>query len=57
LALLSRRTFVGEPLSLADIAAWCGCSKTTIYKIEQAALKKIRAAVNDLPFASDDAPL
>jgi DNA-directed RNA polymerase sigma subunit (sigma70/sigma32) len=50
LALLSIANRDGDermPLSLAEIAAWCGCSKATVHKIEQAALEKLRAAARD----------
>jgi len=40
-------------LSLEDIAAWADCDKSYIHRLEQSALKKLRAAVvNDLPEAS-----
>ena len=42
LALLSLIAKPGVPLSQEDIAAWCGCSRTTIYLIEKSALKKMR---------------
>lgn len=29
-----------EPLTLEDIAAWCGCPPSTIHRIEMAALRK-----------------
>lgn len=42
LALLSLAARPGVPLTLEDIAAWCGCHKNAIYLIEQNALKKLR---------------
>lgn len=38
----------GQTRSLAEIAAFCDCSKGTILFIEQKALRKLRAAVEPL---------
>ncbi len=40
LALLSVLRKPGEALTLEDIAAWCDCPPSTIYRIEKEALKK-----------------
>jgi hypothetical protein len=42
LALLSIVRKPGECLSSEDIAAWCGCARTSIQDIEQRALRKVR---------------
>ena len=40
LALLSIARRPGEALTLEDIAAWCGCRPSTIFRIQTAAMKK-----------------
>ncbi len=50
LALLSLAALPGTPLDQADIAAWCGCSRSNIWEIEQRALRKLR---NRLRFMND----
>ena len=45
LAILSVLANPGEPLTLDDIAAWCGCSRQAIENIERRALKKLRNAL------------
>ena len=45
LALLSLVAQPGVPLTQQDIAAWCGCTRSNIYNIEQSALKKLRNAL------------
>jgi hypothetical protein len=44
LAVLSVLREPGETFSVAEIAAWCGCSPAWIAQIEQTALKKLRRA-------------
>ena len=41
LALLSCLAKPGHSLSITDIAAWCGCSRSKIHSLEKAALKKL----------------
>jgi hypothetical protein len=40
--LLSILRQPGEPLTLEDIAAWCDCEPSTIYRIQMSGLKKAR---------------
>jgi CRP-like cAMP-binding protein len=47
MALLRRRNISGIILSHEDIAAWCGCSKSTVFRIERQALKKARKILSD----------
>ena len=42
LALLTCLRRPGEPLTRDDIAAWCGCSGSYIWSIEQRALAKLK---------------
>ena len=42
LALLSCLLVPGERLTTEDMAAWCGCSRSAIKRIEQRALRKVR---------------
>jgi hypothetical protein len=49
LALLACRREPGTRFSHAEIAAWCGCSKSYIYRLEKQALVKIKKSlVNEL---------
>jgi hypothetical protein len=41
LSILSILARPGEPLTLQDIAAWCGCSHSAIQKIERRAIAKL----------------
>lgn len=50
LALLSVIALPGIQYTQDEIAAWCGCTNSAIYQIEQKALKKLR---NRLRFCSD----
>ncbi len=50
LALLSILAKPCVPLDQADIAAWCGCSRSMIFQIEHRALRKLR---NRLRFIKD----
>lgn len=43
LALLQIRAEPGARMTRDDIAAWCGCTPTTIYLIEKKAIEKLRA--------------
>ena len=45
LALLSAVAEPGVSYTYDEIAAWCGCTNSAIYLIEQRALKKIRNAL------------
>ena len=42
LSLLACLRKPGETLTTHDIAAWCGCSRTAIQRIEERALRKVR---------------
>ncbi len=42
LAILSATTQPGERRSVREIAAYCGCTSTYIFQIEQRALRKLR---------------
>ena len=42
LSLLSCLLRPGETLTSHDIAAWCGCSRAAIERIESRALRKVR---------------
>jgi hypothetical protein len=46
LALLSV-AFLGQPLTLEDIAAWCDCEPSTIHRIERGAMLKLRRALRE----------
>ena len=56
LALLSLLRKPGERLTLTDIAAWCGCPHQTIGRIEQRALRKLRAGLAAHPGATTPKP-
>ena len=45
LALLSTVCIPGVPLTDSDIAAWCGCSRQAIQRIERIALRKLRTSL------------
>lgn len=51
LALLACLRRPGETLSTEDIAAWCQCSRSAIWLIEQRALRKLRRALEECLFA------
>lgn len=42
LALCSVWNKKGEPMTCAEIAAWCGCHRSRIEQIEKVALRKLR---------------
>lgn len=42
LALLHERRLPGVRYTIDEIALWCGCTRTTIWNIEQRALKTLR---------------
>jgi hypothetical protein len=46
LALLHNRAIPGVPLTLTDIAAWCGCTMGGVWIIENRALQKLRRALH-----------
>ena len=50
LALLQRRAVPGVPLTQEEIAAWAGCSKSTVWRIEKAALSKAKKALAERGF-------
>jgi hypothetical protein len=42
MALLQRRSIPGVSVTCADISAWAGCSKSTVWRIEKSDLKKAK---------------
>ncbi|MEI8312045.1 MAG: helix-turn-helix domain-containing protein, partial [Verrucomicrobiota bacterium] len=51
LALLQRRAVPGVPLTQEEIAAWAGCSKSTIWRIERRAIAKAKRALAERGFS------
>ena len=51
LALLQRRAVPGVPLTQQEIAAWAGCSKSTIWRIERRAIAKAKRACAERGFS------
>jgi DNA-directed RNA polymerase specialized sigma subunit len=49
LAIIAAVRRPGESLTLRDMAEICGCSKSAIWLIERAALKKLRRAIEREP--------
>ena len=56
LALLAAVARPNEPLSCADIAAWCDCSDVAIRDIERKALAKLRGGLACAGMKAQEAP-
>ena len=53
LALLSCLIKPGEQLTCEDIAAWCGCTRSAIQRVERSAMRKLRQRLVESVFEPD----